>query len=89
MRTGRDAECVALMRELPGGEVRVNLRSRGRVDVSGLARELGGGGHLHSAGVTISAPLEKASEVVVARLRDALRARDEAPSFPDQAASPR
>ncbi|MCA9255069.1 MAG: DHH family phosphoesterase [Phycisphaerales bacterium] len=72
MRTGRDAECVALLRELEDGVVRVNLRSRGAVDVSGIAREIGGGGHLFAAGANLEVPLAAAAELVVGKLRAAL-----------------
>lgn len=72
MRTGRDAECVALLRELPGNEIRVNLRSHGKIDVSELAREIGGGGHVHSAGATLRDDLESATQRVIGKLRQAV-----------------
>lgn len=72
MRTGRDADCVALLRELPDGEVRVNLRSRGLVDVSRVALDIGGGGHVYAAGATVSGPLDEAARDIVARLCEAL-----------------
>jgi len=72
MRTGQAAECVALFKELPDGQVRMNLRSRGQVDVSELARREGGGGHRHAAGATLSGPLDVAARRVVTMLREAL-----------------
>lgn len=72
MRTGRDGECVALLRELDDGMVRVNLRSRGAVDVSALAKDIGGGGHVFAAGATMEGPLDHAVRVVVGKLRDTL-----------------
>lgn len=72
MRTGRDGECVALLRELEDGTVRVNLRSRGAVDVSDLAREIGGGGHVFAAGANMPGPLDDAVRLVVGKLRDTL-----------------
>ena len=72
MRTGRSAECVALFRELPDGQVRMNLRSRGQVNVSQLAKRVGGGGHRHAAGATLDGPLDEAAQGIVARLREAL-----------------
>ncbi len=74
LRTGRDAEVVALFRELEDGRVRVNLRSRGAVNVSLLAREIGGGGHRHAAGASIDGPLDAAAERVVSKARAALEA---------------
>ncbi|MFH0944220.1 MAG: DHH family phosphoesterase [Planctomycetota bacterium] len=72
MRTGKKAECVALFRELPDGNVRMNLRSRGQVDVSALAQQVGGGGHLHAAGATLDGPLDEAASRIVTMLRKAL-----------------
>lgn len=72
MRTGRKAECVALFREMEDGQVRVNLRSRGKVDMQAVARAIGGGGHRHAAGATVSGPLDQAAERVVVLLRKAL-----------------
>ena len=72
MRTGKMSECVALFRELPDGNVRMNLRSRGQVDVSLLAQEVGGGGNVHAAGATLDGPLDEAAGRVVTMLRKAL-----------------
>lgn len=84
MRTSREAECVALFRELPDGIIRVNLRSRGRIDVSELARLVGGGGHRHAGGTTMEGPLDEVAERVVKMARDALAAADR----PEQTGSP-
>ncbi|NQW63784.1 MAG: hypothetical protein HQ461_13210, partial [Deltaproteobacteria bacterium] len=49
----RSIEGVEVAAMLTGSESRgykVSFRSRGRVDVSALAHELGGGGHKHAAG---------------------------------------
>lgn len=72
LRTAQGAELVALFREMENGSVRVNLRSRGRIDVSRIAHELGGGGHAYAAGVTLTGPLGAASEQALDKLRAAL-----------------
>lgn len=82
LRTGRDAEVVALFRELEDGSVRVNLRSRGRVNVSRLALDIGGGGHRHAAGATVAGPLSTAADLVVGRARAALEAELAAAAAP-------
>ncbi len=46
-------EVGLLLREEADGRYRVALRSKGRVDVSEIARELGGGGHRNAAGATV------------------------------------
>lgn len=74
MRTGRDVECVALMRETGSRDVRVNLRSRGIVDLTPIAREMGGGGHRHAAGATLTCGLAEAVDRVLPLVRTALTA---------------
>lgn len=65
-------EAAAFFRELPEGRIRVSLRSKGRVDVSGLAARLGGGGHENAAGVTLDGPLPHAVEQILGQLRPAI-----------------
>lgn len=74
MRSGDGVEVVALFRELNDGRIRVNLRSKGSLDVNQVARLIGGGGHRHAAGATISGPLEKESQRVVRSLLKNLEA---------------
>ncbi len=59
------AEVVALLTEVDDARWKVSLRARASVDVSEIARRLGGGGHAKAAG----ARLEGSLEVVMDRLR--------------------
>ena len=54
-----------LFKEKEAGEVKVNLRSAGRVDVAALAKSLGGGGHVRAAGLTFRGPIDEAVRIVV------------------------
>ena len=45
-----DVQCIVLLSELPGGRVRISLRSNGNIDVGKMMRDLGGGGHQKAAG---------------------------------------
>jgi phosphoesterase RecJ-like protein len=65
-------EAAVFLRELPEGRFRVSLRSKGRVDVSGIAERLGGGGHETAAGVSLDGPLERALEEILVALREGL-----------------
>ncbi|MEW5946285.1 MAG: bifunctional oligoribonuclease/PAP phosphatase NrnA [bacterium] len=56
------------------GKVRVNLRSRGRVDVSGIAAKFGGGGHLSAAGLRSAEKMEALVEKVLRECRERLGA---------------
>ncbi len=52
LRSVAGVEAVAFLHERAPGEVKASLRSQGGVDVSRVARALGGGGHARAAGVT-------------------------------------
>lgn len=56
-----------LFRELAEGQVKISLRSNGRVDVNRLARSFGGGGHVRAAGALLSGSLDEVREQVVSR----------------------
>lgn len=69
-------EGVALLMEHEGGEVKLSLRSRSRIDVNRVAVALGGGGHVRASGATLDGPLEDAVERVVAELTRELARTD-------------
>ena len=54
VRKASEAEVAVVIKEDDGGELRISLRSKGRVDVSKVASRLGGGGHVYAAGFTAS-----------------------------------
>lgn len=65
----RAAVGVVLM-EMDDGEIRVGFRCQPPYDVSGLATELGGGGHPQAAGCTLEGPLAKAEVMLVDRCKE-------------------
>jgi len=65
----RAAVGVVLM-EMDDGEIRVGFRCQPPYDVSGLATELGGGGHPQAAGCTMEGPLAKAEVMLVDRCKE-------------------
>ena len=62
-------EAAVFLRELPERQIRLSLRSKGKVNVSATAARLGGGGHENAAGVTLDGPLNRALEVILAELQ--------------------
>lgn len=64
----KDAEVVCLFREEDDGQVRVSMKSKGKVIINRVAMELGGGGHDYAAGLALSAPLDKTVQAVTKRL---------------------
>ncbi len=64
-------EVSMLLRE-QCGRVRVSLRSSGDADVNEIAARLGGGGHRAAAGVLMDGPFDRARQLLVEAVRDAL-----------------
>lgn len=60
-----DTEATLLFNETPDGVIRVNFRSKRRLDVAALARVFGGGGHERAAGARVSGPWEAATAKVI------------------------
>ncbi|MBP9491098.1 MAG: bifunctional oligoribonuclease/PAP phosphatase NrnA [Aliarcobacter sp.] len=57
---------IAFFVRVVNGVSRVSLRSKGKIDVSAIAGEFGGGGHFNAAGCTIETlDVEKAKEIVL------------------------
>lgn len=54
------------------GMVRGNLRAKGDVDVSAIARQVGGGGHRAAAGFSIEGTIDDAFEMVMPLIEQAL-----------------
>ncbi len=68
LRTARESDVAAALKEQRDGGFKVSLRSRGDTDVAAVAEGFGGGGHRLAAGYTSKAPLAE----TVAGLVDAL-----------------
>jgi phosphoesterase RecJ-like protein len=65
-----DVEVAVFFRELPDGRFRVSLRSKGKLDVAGIAEEFGGGGHSCASGCSAEGPLHAAVEKVLGKVRE-------------------
>lgn len=65
-------EVGILFKETLNGEVKVSLRSAGRVDVAAISQSFGGGGHVRAAGCRLLQGLEPAIAAVVQAVREAL-----------------
>lgn len=65
VKTIKGSRGVALLREIPGGKVRVSLRSKKEWDVSLISQKVGGGGHSKAAGATIEGTLDEVEAKLV------------------------
>jgi bifunctional oligoribonuclease and PAP phosphatase NrnA len=74
-RSIQGVEVVALFKENRGSrnEIRINLRSQGRVDVNRIAQAFGGGGHRAASGATIPGALHDVRRRVVAAIKKSLK----------------
>ena len=68
-----EANVAVVFSEKRDGRVEVSLRSRPGFDVSGLALDLGGGGHPQAAGCSITGPLADVEARVLAAIRGVKR----------------
>lgn len=59
------SEIALFLKEVPGGKVRGNLRSKCDIDISGIARKMGGGGHHAAAGFTVEGDIDEALSAVL------------------------
>jgi phosphoesterase RecJ-like protein len=65
---GQDGVDVAALFKAIEGEIRVSLRSGGRINVQAAAQRLGGGGHFRASGLTYLGALHEAFPAVEAAL---------------------
>lgn len=74
----RDVVAVAFCKRQADGSHRVSLRSKGAIDVRGVAMLWDGGGHRNAAGCTITGDLETAKRRLIAALTAAVDAAADA-----------
>ncbi|OGX16886.1 MAG: hypothetical protein A3K83_04060 [Omnitrophica WOR_2 bacterium RBG_13_44_8b] len=74
-RSIKGVEVVLLFKEnlRARGEIRINLRSQGKVDVNKIASLFGGGGHKTASGATIHGSIQTIKRKVLARIKMSLK----------------
>jgi len=73
-RTIAGVEVVVLFSEVDPGKVKVSLRSTGRVSIDHVASRLGGGGHVHAAGVLLRGTRADARDRILPELERLVQA---------------
>ena len=66
-RSIEGVEVAFALREWDDGNIRIGFRSKVKVDVSQVAAEFGGGGHVHASGCTMRGSLEEVKSKVLPR----------------------
>jgi phosphoesterase RecJ-like protein len=66
VRAIKGVELCMFFKETGRGDVKISLRSNGRIDAYKLARKFGGGGHRMASGMVLGCGMEEAVEAVLA-----------------------
>ena len=73
IRAIRGVQVAVFFEELPGGKIRVSMRSKDRsVNVCDIATQFGGGGHALAAGIRMPGPMSEAKQQVLSAISAAL-----------------
>jgi phosphoesterase RecJ-like protein len=65
VRAVKGVEVAILFRQTASSQYKISLRSKGRVDLSGLAQSLGGGGHKNAAGSVVDGSIDEVKTRVI------------------------
>ena len=76
VRAVEGVEVAVFFLETREGKTKISFRSRGAIDVSIIARQLGGGGHQRAAGVLLSEPLELAQARVLTEVEKRVNGKE-------------
>jgi bifunctional oligoribonuclease and PAP phosphatase NrnA len=68
VRSTKGVEVAVLFRQIGAAQFKISLRSKGRVDLSGLAQSFGGGGHKNAAGGVLDGSVEEVKGRVIGEL---------------------
>jgi phosphoesterase RecJ-like protein len=75
VRSTKGVEVAILFRQTSVSQYKISLRSKGRVDLSGLAQSLGGGGHKNAAGSTLDGTFDEVKTRVIDAVSKAVDAQ--------------
>lgn len=69
-RTIQGVEAGAFLKCISNTETKASLRSNEYADVSQIAKQLGGGGHIRAAGVTINGDMQTAKQLLLDKFKE-------------------
>jgi bifunctional oligoribonuclease and PAP phosphatase NrnA len=73
--TVKEIEAVVFFKQVEGEQYRVSMRSKGDIDVGGVAKTFGGGGHKTAAGCTVTGAIDALQKLFVEKIEDAIDGR--------------
>ena len=75
VRSIKGVEVAVLFRQTGQDQYKISLRSKGRVDLTGLARSFGGGGHRNAAGGVLDGPYPDVRDRVITAVKQQIAAQ--------------
>jgi phosphoesterase RecJ-like protein len=75
VRSVKGVEVAVLFRQTAEAQYKISLRSKGRVDLSYLAKSFGGGGHKNAAGGVLEGSLAEVRKKVIGEVEKAIAAK--------------
>jgi bifunctional oligoribonuclease and PAP phosphatase NrnA len=73
--TVKEIEAVVFFKQIEGEEYRVSMRSKGDIDVGGVAKTFGGGGHKNAAGCTVTGAIDALQKLFLEKIEAAIDGR--------------
>lgn len=73
LRSVRDVELSALLKEEELNTIKVSLRAKSKGDVAAISQKFGGGGHKKAAGCTLRTSLQEALKVMMEAIEEELK----------------
>jgi phosphoesterase RecJ-like protein len=70
VRAIKGVELVLFFKETEEGDIKVSLRSNGKVDAHAIAKQFGGGGHTMASGMRVAGPMANAIDTVLSACRN-------------------
>lgn len=75
VRSAKGVEVAVLFRQTGSAQYKISMRSKGRVDLSGLAQSFGGGGHKNAAGSVLDGTIEEVKKRVLGEVEKTIAAQ--------------
>jgi len=73
VRSVKGVEVAVLIRQTGASQYKLSMRSKGRIDLTGLSQSFGGGGHKNAAGGILNGTLDEVKRTVIQGIEIAIR----------------
>jgi phosphoesterase RecJ-like protein len=70
--TVKEIQAVVFFKQIEGDEYRVSMRSKGDIDIGGVAKQFGGGGHKNAAGCTVRGAIDALQKLFIEKIEAAI-----------------